>query len=102
MAHVQYADFGVSLPDGFAMAPGDTHYWITYPYNWGDVVNLMAHAVSGSPADPQPQDADSQLIVENVHTSVDANGQRTIVFNVRNVGSTDINGYNIGTSIINK
>lgn len=102
MASVQYWDFGWVSADEFGMAPGDTHYWIAYPFEFGDVVNLMAHAVSGTPTDPQPQDANSQLIVENVYTSVDANGQRTIVFNVKNVGPTYILGYNVGSSVINK
>jgi hypothetical protein len=79
------------------MAPGDTHYWETYPYNYGDVVNLMAHAVSGDPTAP-----DRQLIVENTHTAVDPQGQRTIVYNVRNVGTNYIDGYLVGLSIINQ
>jgi hypothetical protein len=97
MATVTFDDYSWISVEGNDMAPGDTHYWITYPYNYGDVVDLMAHAVSGDPAAP-----DRQLIVENIHTAVDPQGQRTIVFNVRNVGTSGIDGYLIGTSIINQ
>ena len=103
MAVVEYYDYWWNSMFNLAdMAPGDTHYWISYPYHRGDVVNLMAYAPSGVPGKPQPQDANSQLRVENVYTSVDANGQYTTVFNVKNVGLTYIETYVIGTSVINK
>jgi hypothetical protein len=97
MANVQYWDFSWVSAEGDEMAPGDTHYWISYPYSYGDVVDLMAHAVYGDPTAP-----DRELIVENIHTAVDPQGQRTIVFNVRNVGTSDIIGYLCGVSIINQ
>ena len=97
MANIQYWDFSWVSTDGNDMAPGDTHYWISYPFSSGDVVDLMAHAVYGDPTAP-----DRELIVENVHTAVDPQGQRTIVFNVRNVGTSYIDGYLVGSSIINQ
>jgi hypothetical protein len=104
MPLVQFWDFWWDSADhgGSSMAPNETHYYISYPFNQGDVVNFMAYAVSGVPGEPIPEDANSQLIVENVYTSVDANGQYTVVFNVKNVGLTYIGGYNVGSSVINR
>jgi hypothetical protein len=97
MATVTYSDFSWTSTEGSEMAPGDTHYWLSYPFSYGDVINLMAHSVSGDPGAPV-----RELIVENVYTAVDTNGQRTVVFNVRNNGAYSIPGYLVGHSVINK
>jgi hypothetical protein len=59
-------------------------------------VDLMAHPVYGS------GEADRELIVEQISTKVDDINGRQIYFNVKNVGSSSIPGYNVGSSVINK
>lgn len=97
MATVTYTDLSWTSTEGNEMAPGDTHYWLSYPFDYGDVVNIMAHSVSGDPDAPV-----RELIVQNVYTAVDTNGQRTVVFNIRNNGSYSIPGYLAGIGIVNK
>lgn len=78
------------------MAPGETHYWFAYPFDFGDVIDLMAHAVYGS------GEPDRELIVEQIFTKVDDVNGRQIYFNVKNVGNSYIPGYNVGSNVINK
>jgi len=98
MANVEYYDHWWASAEGYDMAPGDTHHWISFPYDQGDVVDVMAHAAYEL-NNPFP---DRELIVENVHTAVDSNDQRTIGFNVRNVGNSYIPAYRIAISVINQ
>jgi hypothetical protein len=79
------------------MAPGATHNWVSGLYSWGDVVTLTAHAVVGDPGALV-----RELIVENVYSTADTNGQRRVLFNVRNNGAYPIPGYLVGVSVINQ
>jgi hypothetical protein len=97
MATVTYGYFSWTSTEGNEMTPGETHYWIYYPFVYGDSVNVMAHSVSGDPSAPV-----RELIVENVYTAVDTKGQRSVVFNIRNNGAYSIPGYLAGLGIINK
>jgi hypothetical protein len=97
MATVTYTDFSWTSTEGNEMAPGHTHYWLSYPYNYGDVINLMARSVSGDPGAPV-----RELIVENVYMAVDIERATHVVFNVRNNGPYSIPGYLVGWSIIKK
>ncbi len=96
MASLQYWSFAWVSTEGNEMPPGATHYWEAFPFQWGDVVSFTAHAVSGDPDIP-----DSKLIVENVYTDADPHGQRTVLFNVRNLGNDSIVAYRVGSSIVN-
>lgn len=78
------------------MAPGETHSWFAWPFDFGDVVDLMAHAVYGS------GEPDRELIVETIYTKVDGATGRQVFFNVKNVGNSYIPGYNVASSVISK
>jgi len=78
------------------MAPGDTHWWWANPFAFGDAITLTAHPVTGNPEDPH-----RVLTVENVRIDGTPDGLRTLLFVVRNAGSSYIPGYIVGSSVTN-
>jgi hypothetical protein len=95
MANVEHAFFSWVSTEGNDMAPGETHFWWLAPTFYGEAVSVTAHPVVGNPSQPS-----RTLAVENIRVVGEPNGSRTLLFNVRNVGSSFIVGYGIGFGFI--
>jgi hypothetical protein len=94
MANVNYwFGYWLAASDTDALAPGDAHSWVAWPYSYGEAVGISA-----SVTDPGEEHI---LAVENVSLQDDLNGRR-MLFNVRNVGRSLVNGYGIGYSHISQ
>jgi hypothetical protein len=96
MANTYYWSTSWTSTEGNDMAPGDTHWWWANPFTYGDAITLTAHPVTGNPADPH-----RVLTVENVRIDGTPAGGRTLLFVVRNAGTTFIPAYAVGSSVIN-
>ncbi len=92
MANVSYWSSswvsGVGAPP---LASGETHEWISWGFNYGDVLNVSAHPVTAG--DPVI------LEVQNIRIEHDVTGQR-LYFTVKNVGNLFTRGYAMAFSII--
>jgi hypothetical protein len=95
MATVQHAFFSWVSSAGNDMAPGDVHGWWLAPTFYGEAISLTAQPVVGNPADPS-----RTLAIENVRLVGEPNGDRTLLFNVRNAGGSFIPAYGIGFGFI--
>jgi hypothetical protein len=94
MANVNYwFGYWVSATDTDALAPGDAHSWVAWPYSYGEAVGISASAT-------EPGE-EHILAVENLSLQDDLNGRR-MLFTVRNVGRSRVNGYGIGYSHISQ
>ena len=76
------------------LAPGDSHSWLMWGFNYGDVVNAIAFPIVGD-----PNAGDRYLQVENARIEGDPSGYR-FYFSVRNVGNSSVPGYAIGYSFV--
>lgn len=94
MANVNYW-FGYWLAANVsdALAPGEVHDWIAWPYSYGEAVGISASAT-------EPGE-EHILAVENVRLQDDVNGRR-MFFAVRNVGRSLVDGYGVGYSHISQ
>ena len=94
MANVNYwFGYWLAANDTDARAPGDTHSWIAWPYSYGEAIGISA-----SVTDPGEEHI---LAVENIRLQDDLNGRR-MLFTVRNIGRSLVNGYGIGYSHISQ
>lgn len=95
MANVRYW-FGswVSANESDALAPGDVHYWIAWPYNYGEAVTITANPLVQQGGNEQI------LAVENVRLETSPDGGRRIFYSVRNAGSSFVDGYGVGYSFV--
>lgn len=78
---------------GSGFNPGVEHYWWSTPADYGNAVGITAHAVSLI-------GVSREIAVKDVRTHVDAAGNRTMLFTVRNTGTSNIPGYGIGFSYV--
>jgi hypothetical protein len=97
MANLYYWSTSWVSAEGNDMAPGDSHWWWANPFNFGDAITLTAHPVTGNPNDPH-----RILTVENIRIDGTPDGGRTLLFVVRNAGSTFIPGYIVGSSVVSQ
>ena len=89
MANVSYFfSSWTSAGPGSDLAPGGTHGWIMWGFDYGHMINVSAHPVVGGPGE-------RKLAIENVQIQGDTTGRR-LLFTVRNVGSTFVPGYGMG------
>ena len=94
MANVSYwFGYWVSASAVDALAPGDSHDWIAWPYNYGDAISISASPLQGG--------EEQILDVENVRLQADTGGRR-IFFTVRNAGRSLVDGYGIGYSYVSQ
>jgi len=96
MANVQFFFASWVSTDG-DMAPGDVHLWSAWSFDYGDAFSVTATPVTGDPEQP-----DRTLAVEDVRINGKPDGTITLLWNVRNVGSSYIDGYGIGISWVNQ
>jgi len=96
MANTYYWFTSWTSTEGSDMSPGDVHGWWANPFAYGDAITVTAHPVTGNPEDPH-----RVLTVENVRIDGTPDGGRTLLFSVRNAGTTFIPGYGLGSSLTN-
>ena len=96
MANVSYWQASWVSMEGYPMSPGDVHSWLAVPLGYLEDWSVTAVPVSGGEDPPQI------LSVENVRISADASGGWTFLFNVKNVGTSYIDGYGMNFSIISQ
>lgn len=97
MANQYYWSTGWVSSEGNDMAPGDSHWWWASPFAYGDAITLTAYPLTGN-----PNDAHRVLTVENIRIDGTPDGGRTLLFVVRNAGTTFIPGYTVGSSVVNQ
>lgn len=88
MANLERHHFGWV---GHGFDPGAEHHWWFGPIAFGEVVQVTAHPVQLVPR---------QAMVKDIRTQVDAGGNRTLLFTVRNTGVNTINGYGLDFSVV--
>jgi hypothetical protein len=94
MANVNYwFGYWLSASEADALAPSGAHYWIAWPYGYGDSIGISASPLEGG--------EEHVLVVENVQLQADATGRR-MFFSVRNVGRSQVDAYGIGYSYISQ
>jgi hypothetical protein len=94
MANVNYwFGYWLAASESDALAPGETHSWIAWPYSYGEAIGISASAT-------EPGE-EHILAVENVSLQDDVNGRR-MLFNVKNIGRSQVDAYGIGYSHISQ
>ena len=92
MANVNYwFGYWLAASEADALAPGEVHSWIAWPYSYGDSIGISASPLEGG--------EEHLLAVENVSLQADASGRR-MFFSVRNTGRSQVDAYGIGYSHI--
>jgi hypothetical protein len=94
MANVSYWQASWVSMEGYPMSPGDVHYWEASPLAYLDAWSVTAVPIAGD------DDPTAILSVEGVRVIADASGSRGFLFNVKNVGTSYIDGYGMNFSII--
>jgi hypothetical protein len=94
MANVSVFQFSWVSMEGSEMYPGAVHYWSVYPLGYTDVWTVTCAPVAGGPNPPQ------LLSVTDVTIAANADGSRSFLFSVENVGASYIDGYGINVSVI--
>jgi hypothetical protein len=82
--------------EGYPMSPGDVHYWEASPLGYLEAWSVTAVPIAGG------EDPTAILSVEDVRVIADASGSRGFLFNVKNVGTSYIDGYGMNFSIISQ
>lgn len=77
-------------------APGQSHSWVMWGFNYGDVVDVSAHPVVIVNIHEE-----RVLEVTDVRIEADETGKR-FYFTVKNVGSNSMPGYGMGFSMISR
>jgi hypothetical protein len=94
MANVNYwFGYWLAASEVDALAPGEVHNWIAWPYSYGESVGISASPLEGG--------EEHALAVENMRLQADVNGRR-MLFSVRNVGRSQVDAYGIGYSHISQ
>jgi hypothetical protein len=96
MASVSYWQASWVSTEGNEMSPGDVHYWSASPVGYLEVWSVTAVPVVGGEDPPQI------LRVEDVRITSDPSGVHSMLFNVKNVGSSYIDGYGMNFGIISQ
>jgi hypothetical protein len=96
MANVSYWQASWVSMEGYPMSPGDVHYWEASPLGYLEAWSVTAVPIAGS------EDPTAILSVEDVRVIADASGSRGFLFNVKNVGTSYIDGYGMNFSIISQ
>lgn len=76
---------------GYGFNPGSEHSWWAGPIPYDTVVDATAHAV---------QLLDREIMVKDIRTHVDVNGNRVVYLTVRNTGFNNIPGYSLNLSLV--
>lgn len=99
MANVSHWYASWVSTEGNDMRPGEAHEWWMAPAVPGDAISVTAQPITGDPDQPH-----RVLAVENVRIIGEPSdrGGHTMLFTVRNVGSSFIVGYGIGFGFISK
>ncbi|HJZ94044.1 MAG TPA: hypothetical protein VKE40_24430 [Gemmataceae bacterium] len=97
MANTYYWSTSWVSTEGGDMAPGDEHYWWANPFDYGDAISVTAYPVTGN-----PEDLHRQLEVKDVRIDRVPDGGTTLLWTVKNVGTTYIPGYAVGSSVTNQ
>jgi hypothetical protein len=85
MANVSYWQASWVSMEGYPMSPGDVHYWEAIPLGYLEAWSVTAVPIAG--------DEDPTAIL---------GGSRGFLFNVKNVGTSYIDGYGMNFSIISQ
>jgi hypothetical protein len=96
MASVSYWQASWVSMEGYPMSPGDVHYWEASPLGYLEAWSVTAVPIAGG------EDPTAILSVEDVRVIADASGSRGFLFNVKNVGTSYIDGYGMNFSIISQ
>src|SRR5450631_4251061 len=94
MANVSYWQASWVSMEGYPMSPGDVHYWEASPLGYLEAWSVTAVPIAGGEAPT------AILSVEGVRVIADASGSRGFLFNVKNVGTSYIDGYGMNFSIV--
>jgi hypothetical protein len=94
MANVNYFFTSWVGSEGDDFYPGDTHYWVMWGFDYGNIVYASAHPVVGPPGE-------RVLAVEDIRIEGDPSGRR-LYCTVRNVGAYSMPAYGIGFSWVSK
>jgi hypothetical protein len=96
VANVVYTSVSETFADAAELAPGDVRlWWANGFFNYGDAISVTAHSVILNPGDP-PGD----IAVQDVRIDASSDGGHTLLFTVKNVGSSFIPGYRVGIGVI--
>jgi hypothetical protein len=95
MANVSYWQASWVSMEGYPMSPGDVHYWEASPLGYLEAWSVTAVPIAGG------EDPTAILSVEDVRVIADASS-RGFLFNVKNVGTSYIDGYGMNFSIISQ
>jgi hypothetical protein len=96
MATVSYWQASWVSMEGYSMSPGDVHYWEAIPLGYLEAWSVTAVPIASD------EDPTAILGVENVRVIADASGSRGLLFNVKNVGTSYIDGYGMNFSVISQ
>jgi len=96
MANVSYWQASWVSMEGYPMSPGDVHYWEASPLGYLEAWSVTAVPIASD------EDPTAILGVEDVRVIADASGSRGFLFNVKNVGTSYIDGYGVNFSIISQ
>ena len=96
MANVSYWQASWVSMEGYPMSPGDVHYWESSPLGYLEAWSVTAVPIAGG------EDPTAILSVEGVRVIADASGSRGFLFNVKNVGTSYIDGYGMNFSIVSQ
>jgi hypothetical protein len=97
MATVNRAFFSWVGPGGAYFPPGGVHDWWMTGFKYGDALSVTAHPVIGDVAAPH-----RVLHVDNVRVDGVPSGVLTLLFRVRNAGTTSMPGYGVGIGWISR
>jgi len=97
MATVTYWSASWVSMEGNDMAPGDEHGWSLAPVLPGEVYSVTAQPHTGDFTQPH-----RTLSVDNIRVVGEPDGGRTLLFGVKNVGSSFIVAYEVDFGIINQ
>ena len=96
MANVSYWQASWVSMEGYPMSPGDVHYWEASPLGYLEAWSVTAVPIAGG------EDPTAILSVEGVRVIADASGSRGFLFNIKNVGTSYIDGYGMNFSIVSQ
>ena len=93
MAKVSYWSAWWFSP-GDLLFPGEAHGWWMVGFQFGDVLDVTAHPIMGSPFV-------DELAVQDLRIQKQPTGG-TLLFTVRNVGNHEITAYKVAGTIVSK